>query len=323
MQPSPISAPVAKLLGEIWSYYRHQGDWPTRRWCMVWLAKQGLTGEEIESPASLRRTNAWSGGDDERIQPTFEELLSVEDYRRLVAPIPEVLCLAVAAVLSIPPFNDPDPSTDRPKVSREDLFPLWPDEETAYWGFRAIMLGPFRLSGGYASASDRSHFTFGPSVFHLRYEGVRSLEEALKISEQFDPGDPLSGPFEALPRPHRTLISGIYAHLCAGGAWPVAVPADPELSHDGAHVGLEPKRVEDQIREGFRVVCERPHERRQEHPVQPTSGHTQAGSPPTARNWSEHQKDKIDGNAAEFGQPESGSAPSPQAGVIDAPPPHC
>jgi uncharacterized protein (TIGR02391 family) len=212
------------LIEEIWAHFRREGSWPTQQWSLIWLARKGLTPDDIDSPHFLKNDESFGRGgrDDDRPQPAFRELLAVAEFRRLVEPLPRVFELLVRSILAVPPFVELEPSNAQPQLRAEQLAPLWPSHDEAYWGVRALMLGPFGLTGGYSF--DGSTFNVQPQIYHLRYDGVRSVAEALERSERFDPSARLNGPFRSLPVAHQKLLNAVHSYLVTHGSWPVAVP---------------------------------------------------------------------------------------------------
>jgi len=225
------------LTGWIWSFWKEKGTWPTRRDCFVQVHKEGFQPDQIVGPATLTGSEPFGGlRDDELVHPTPNELMGVEDFRRLLKPAPDVLGLAAARVISDPPFNDPD--FTKARITRAELLPSWSTEADARWGFQALTILPFQIAAMSLGGGD---FGFEPTLEHLRYEQVRTFNEALRIAHEVHPRTLLETKVSALPQPHRDLLVAVVGHLEKTGAWPNPV----RLTVERRGLGFVPDLVGD------------------------------------------------------------------------------
>lgn len=221
---SSASHEEQKVIEIVWDHFKQHLKWPTRRWVMRACDQAGF---DFKSDEMTHISDSPS-----EVSLPFATILERPGIRALLEPVPSLLRLGAERFISQPERWD----TSTPvSITHEDFERFWPDSSQRALARVLFDLGPWRLGGGRMSGQDT--FSYSCSIEALRYETVRTLDDAVLRRQHrppFQKGQPPSGP-------HLQLLQAIYQHAMRHGEWPLALP----FAVDHRKIGFVEELVED------------------------------------------------------------------------------
>ena len=210
-EPADADAAVVRLL---WDRFQARRSWPTTKEFLLEAIGAGVSLEALQSS----RVVSLRGGRGEEARPRFDALVSLQEVRQLLEPVPSALREAAHAyVEQALEVRD----NFLPGVTFDVLSKHWTDREAAAAAFdllRSTDSGLFlscRTSG-----ADPYDIEFHISFDYVKFEGVETLEDVLRIRadrRSMDPGRFPSGQ-------HLELLQQIQEWSRREQRWPRALP---------------------------------------------------------------------------------------------------